>query len=111
MSDLPQPEEATVTAFADDTAIMAVGDSVKEATEKLQPAVDEVNNWTRKWLIKINEAKLVYVDFTNTRCQHTPITKNDKVIPHSNTANYLACRWMPSCACRHMPRKNAKSWD
>jgi len=87
-SNLPQPEEATVTTFADDTAIMAVGDSVKETTEELQPAVDKVNNWTRKWLIKLNEAKSVYVDFTNTRCQNTPITKND-VIPHSNTATYL----------------------
>ena len=47
-SDLPQPEESTVTSFADDTAIMAVGDSVEEATEKLQRAVDKVKNITRK---------------------------------------------------------------
>jgi retron-type reverse transcriptase len=32
MSDLPQPEGTTVVTFADDTAIMAVGDDVKEAT-------------------------------------------------------------------------------
>ena len=25
--------------------------------------------------------------------------------------NTLVWRWMPSCACRHMSRKNAKSWD
>jgi len=56
---------------------MAVGDSVEEATEKLQRAVDKVNNWTRKWLIKLNEAKSVHVDFTNKRCQHIPITIND----------------------------------
>ena len=62
---------------------MAVGDSVEEATEKLQQAVDKVNNWTRKWLIKLNEAKSVHVYFTNKRCQHVPITTNDKVIPHS----------------------------
>jgi len=29
------------------------------------------------------------VDFTNERCQHIPITINDKVIPHSNTVKYL----------------------
>jgi hypothetical protein len=45
-----------VATFVDDTAIMAVGDSVEEATRKLQRAVDKVNNWTRKWLIKLNEA-------------------------------------------------------
>jgi hypothetical protein len=40
-------------------------------------------------LIKINEAKSVHVYFTNKKCQHVPITINDKVIPHSTTAKYL----------------------
>ena len=48
MSDLPLLGEATVAIFADDTAIVAVGDIVKEATEKLQRAVDKLNNRTRK---------------------------------------------------------------
>jgi ribosomal protein S20 len=64
---------------------MAVGESVEEATEKLQKAIDKVNKWTRKWLIKINKAKSEHVNFTNKRCQHIPITINNKVIPHSNT--------------------------
>jgi hypothetical protein len=62
MSDLPQPEEPTVATFADDTANMAVDGSLEEATEKLQQAVNKVNKWTRKWLTKLNEAKLVHVD-------------------------------------------------
>jgi hypothetical protein len=66
-SDLPQREEANVATIADDIAIMAVGDSFQEATEKLQQAVDQVSNWTRKWLIELNEAKSVHVDFTNKR--------------------------------------------
>jgi predicted RNase H-like HicB family nuclease len=49
-SDLPQHEVSTVASFADDTAIMAVGDSVEEATEKLQRAVEKVKNRTRKCL-------------------------------------------------------------
>lgn len=47
-SDLPQPEGPTVATFADDTAIMAVGADVVDATEKLQIAADEINNWTRQ---------------------------------------------------------------
>jgi len=42
-----------VATFADDTAIMAVGDSVEEATKILQRAANKVNSWTRKWLIKL----------------------------------------------------------
>jgi ABC-type oligopeptide transport system ATPase subunit len=64
-SFLQQPEEATVATFADDTAIMALGDSVERDTEKLRRAGDKVNKWTRKWLNKLNEAKLINVDFTN----------------------------------------------
>jgi len=32
--------------------------------------------------VKRNEAKSVHVDFTNKRCQHIPVTVNDKDIPH-----------------------------
>jgi len=39
--------------FVGDTAIMALGDSVEAATAKLQRAFDKVNNFTRKWLIKL----------------------------------------------------------
>ena len=66
-----------MASFADNTAIMAVGDSVEEGTEKLQRAVDKVKYWAKNWLIKLNEAKSVHVDITNKRCQHIPIPLND----------------------------------
>ena len=75
-----------MATFADDTAIMAVGNNVEEATEKLQRVVDNVNKWN---LIKVNEAKSVHVDFTNKRYHHKAITIHGKVLPHSNTAKYL----------------------
>jgi regulator of extracellular matrix RemA (YlzA/DUF370 family) len=81
---------------------MALGDSAEEDTEKSQRAVDKVNNWTRKRLIKRNETESVHVDFTNKRCQHIPITINDKVILTQTQRNTLALRWLPSCAGRHM---------
>ena len=71
---------------------MTVGNTVEEAREKPKQAVDKVNNWTRKCLIKLNEANSVHVDFTNKICHHIPITINGKAIPHSNTAKYLAMK-------------------
>jgi len=47
ISDIPQPAATTVATYADDTAIMAVGADVEEATEKLQEAADTINNWTK----------------------------------------------------------------
>ena len=36
-SDIPQPEGTTVATFADDTAIMAVGNDVQDATNYNAP--------------------------------------------------------------------------
>jgi hypothetical protein len=78
-----------VATFADDTAIMAVGGDVEEATNKLQSAADKISNWTSQWLIKLNGDKSIHVNFTNQRCHHMPIIMNGKTIPHSQTAKYL----------------------
>jgi hypothetical protein len=63
-SDLPTLEQNVVATFADDTAIMVIGDNNSESTEKLQTAVTKVQRWTRTWRIKLNETKSVQIDFT-----------------------------------------------
>jgi len=69
---------------------MEVEDSFEEATGKLQRAMDQVNSWTRKWLMKLNEAKSANMDFTNKRCQHIPITTHDKSYLTQTQRNTLA---------------------
>lgn len=89
-SDLPQFQEITVATFADDTAIMAVGSNVGEATNKLQKASDKLYLWTKRWKIKLNELKSVQVNFTNKPIQNPPAVKLNGVdIPHENKAKYL----------------------
>jgi len=87
-SDLPQPAETNVATFADDTAVMAVGGDVEEVTDKLQRSADEINSWTRQWLIKPNADKSIHVNFTKKRCTHIPIIMNGKPMPHSQTGKY-----------------------
>jgi hypothetical protein len=70
------------------TAIMAVGDDVGEATDKLQRAADKIN-WTKQRLIKLDEDKSIHVNFTSNRCRHIPIITNGKTIPYSHTVKYL----------------------
>ena len=81
-----------MATYADDTAIMAVGGDVEEATDKLQRAADEINSWTRQWLIKIKADKSTHVNFTNKRCPHIPIIMNGKPIPHSQTKLEGVCK-------------------
>lgn len=87
-SDLPTPG-VTVVTFADDTALMAVGEGVEEVSERLQRGLNEVNSWIKHWRIRLNETKSVHVNFTNKTVPYVPLTINGNVIPHANTAKYL----------------------
>ena len=87
--DIPTIEIGTIATFADDTAILAVGETIEDATEKLQTSVNKIHEWTRKWRIKLNEIKSAHVDFTNKNVQHLPVFLNNKQIPYSNSAKYL----------------------
>ena len=87
--DIPKLENDTIATFADDTAILAVGNNNTISTQKLQSAVNQINDWTNRWGIKLNETKSVHVDFTNKKIQHIPVSINNNQIPYSNNAKYL----------------------
>jgi hypothetical protein len=40
--------KSTMATFADDTAVMAAGETVENSTRKLQSSVDKIAIWTRK---------------------------------------------------------------
>jgi hypothetical protein len=62
---VPQTANTKIATFVDDTAIMAVRENIKEATDKMQQAINTVNSWTKRWRIILNEIKSVNVNFTN----------------------------------------------
>jgi hypothetical protein len=62
-----------MATFADDTAGMAIGETVEISTGKLQSAVNKFAIWTRKWRIKLNESKSVHIHFTNKKIRQQPI--------------------------------------
>lgn len=89
-SDVPQPKNVKIATFADDTAIIAVGKTIQESTEKLQQATNKICDWTKKWRIKLNDTKTVHVNFTNKKSvEHQPVVLNNNIIPHANSAKYL----------------------
>jgi hypothetical protein len=76
INDLPTTLYSTTATFADDTAVMAVGESNENSTKKLQSAPNKIGIWTKKWRIKLNESKSVHIDFTNKRITQRPIYIN-----------------------------------
>lgn len=87
--DLPECGGTVMATFADDTSILARGHSIEESANKLQSAIDQVNTWTKKWRIKLNESKSTHINFTNRKIDTLPVTINSQSIPYSNTAKYL----------------------
>jgi predicted GIY-YIG superfamily endonuclease len=78
-----------MATFADDTAVMAIGETVDMSTRKLQSAVNKIAIWTRKWRIKLNESKSVHIDFTNNKIKQQSIFIHGTKVPYANTAKYL----------------------
>jgi hypothetical protein len=78
-----------MATFADDTTVMAIGETVDILTRKLQSSVYKVAIWTRKWRIKLKESKSVHIDFTNNKIKQQPIFINSTKVPYANTAKYL----------------------
>ena len=66
-NDIPQSDGVVTATFADDTALLATDQDIQSATNKLQTAVNNVTNWTKKWRIKLNEVKSIHVYFTNRK--------------------------------------------
>lgn len=87
--DLPTLSENTVATFADDTAVLAVGENSEDAADKLQTAISLIERWTNKWKININENKSVHINFTNKKTMYKPVQINNKIIPFVNSAKYL----------------------
>lgn len=60
--DIPLINTATLSLFADDTAILTQNHDLMEARNQLQVTVDEISNWFYKWKIFLNcnkcEAKI-----------------------------------------------------
>jgi hypothetical protein len=79
-----------MATFADDTAVMTIGETVDISTRKLQSAVNKFAIWTRKWRINLNESKSVHIDFTNNKIKQQPIIINGTKVPYANTTKYLA---------------------
>ena len=69
--------------------LIAVGKKHEESARKLQTSIDQINTWTKRWRIKLNESKSIHVNFTNKQKQYIPIRINDTQIPHVESAKYL----------------------
>jgi hypothetical protein len=97
-----------MATFADDTAVMAIGEIVENSTRMLQSADNKVAIWPRKWRMKLDESKSVHIDLTN-KIRQQSIFINGTKVPHADTTKYLIRLLMPRYSGKSILRKNVMS--
>lgn len=88
-SDLPESQRVLTSTFADDTAILSAHSDPVVASNILQDHLNEVENWLKKWKIKVNENKSVHVTFTLNKGTCPPILLNKVTVPQADNVKYL----------------------
>ena len=86
-----------ITQFADDIAMWNQSGSQAGATKVLQKALKQVESWCRKWRVKLNPNKSVFIVFSrqtskptkNTNTNNITITLFNHSIKPSPTATFL----------------------
>jgi hypothetical protein len=87
-SDLPISDNTTTATFADDTAILATHEDGAIASMKLQATINKIDEWAKKWRIKINQSKSKHITFTVSN-QTCPTVQMDSVdLPQKNEVKY-----------------------
>jgi hypothetical protein len=56
-ADLPHSDKTILSTFADNTVIFTTHPDPVQASANLQDHLHEINNWTKKWKLKINKTK------------------------------------------------------
>lgn len=63
-ADIPQFSNTLLATYADDTAILSSSSNPNLASAALQDHANKIDEWAKKWKIKINADKSVQVTFT-----------------------------------------------
>lgn len=92
-SDVVMVDGVIYVFFADDTGFLVTNDDPKIVTIKLQHAQNELEEYQRRWRIKINPSKSQAIFFTRRRAPHRLPSSMIKVggmpIPWSKEVTYL----------------------
>lgn len=64
----------TTSHKVDDTALLVTDQDTHSTITKLQTAVNNINNWTKKWRIELNDA--IHVNFTKKKNYYSPVIIN-----------------------------------
>jgi hypothetical protein len=92
-ADIPHCNTTILSPFADDKDIFTTHPDPTLASTNLQDQLRIIENWTRKWRLKINETKSSHITFTLRRGHCPPVYINQTVVPQAKTVKYLGLHY------------------
>ena len=110
-ADIPKKKNSTtISAFADDTAILSRHTNLDIATANLQAHLDSIDKWTRKWRLKINENKSTHVTFALRKGTTPPpqLYFRNNTIPQAETVKHLGLHFDKRLNWKHHITKTRK---
>lgn len=88
-ADMPTAENICTATYADDTALLAVDESPTEASSILQRHLYSIEEWLKKWNIRVNATKSAHITFS-LRKEATPTINLNRIpIPQVDCVKYL----------------------
>jgi hypothetical protein len=80
-ADLPTSPESTTATCANDIAVVTMDSDPAIAWQKLQTDLLAIQNWFKKWRMKANKSKSIYVTFTTRREMCLPVHISSVKLP------------------------------
>jgi hypothetical protein len=87
--DIPFTDDTITATYADDTAILAIHNDPHLASQYLQQNLNLLQNWMKKWRIRVNETKSSHVTFSLRKGNCDPVRMNDQCLPQVDEVRYL----------------------
>ena len=88
-ADIPDTQSAMVAMYADDIAILSRRKDYQIASTQVQTAVSKVEEWAKRWKIKLNKLKSTRVEFALHPHGYEPTFINNKPMLSFNMTRYL----------------------
>jgi hypothetical protein len=91
-NDFPHPftNSITISQYADDTAFWYTGKNLKHIQKKLQEYINLIENWNKKWFIKINPSKTQLICFhRNPKQPSIKLYLKNELINQETEINFL----------------------
>jgi len=110
-ADIPLTTKTILSMYADDTAIMTTHSNPTIASTNLQAHLRKIEQWTRKWRLKINETKSAHITFTLRKGTCPPLYINQSTIPQTDTVKYLGLHFDKRLTWREHVTKTRKHLD